>query len=171
MSYWSFSDVFEEQGVVKRPFYGGFGLIAAGNIPKAAFNDFKLLHDLGDERLPVNSESALATRRPDGTLEIAVWNYAPPEGGGSSKQVTLAFEGLPRQHHARVQWVDDQRGSSLAAWKAMGEPSFPSREQQRELRDAAKLPDAESRSLTAGARPTLNLTLAPHSLALVQIGK
>src|ERR1700722_10355470 len=28
MSYWSFSDVFEEQGVVKQPFYGGYGLIA-----------------------------------------------------------------------------------------------------------------------------------------------
>ncbi|MGB2606650.1 MAG: glycosyl hydrolase family 39, partial [Candidatus Sulfotelmatobacter sp.] len=28
MSYWSFSDVFEEQGVVKTPFYGGYGLIA-----------------------------------------------------------------------------------------------------------------------------------------------
>src|ERR1017187_5963078 len=32
MSYWTFSDVFEEQGVVKQPFYGGFGLIAAGGI-------------------------------------------------------------------------------------------------------------------------------------------
>src|ERR1019366_6047313 len=27
-SYWTFSDVFEEQGVAKEPFYGGFGLIA-----------------------------------------------------------------------------------------------------------------------------------------------
>ena len=33
MSYWTFSDVFEEQGVVKTPFYGGFGLIAAGKFP------------------------------------------------------------------------------------------------------------------------------------------
>ena len=37
MSYWTFSDVFEEQGVVKQPFYGGFGLIAAGGIPKPSF--------------------------------------------------------------------------------------------------------------------------------------
>src|SRR5262249_13086965 len=28
MSYWSFSDVFDEQGVVKEPFYGGFGVLA-----------------------------------------------------------------------------------------------------------------------------------------------
>ena len=36
MSYWSFSDVFEEQGVVKTPFYGGFGLVAADHLPKPA---------------------------------------------------------------------------------------------------------------------------------------
>src|ERR1022692_4231838 len=53
MSYWSFSDVFEEQGVVKRPFYGGYGLIAEDDIPKAAFNAFRLLHMLGEERIPV----------------------------------------------------------------------------------------------------------------------
>ena len=34
MSYWTFSDVFEEQGVVKTPFYGGYGVIAEGGIPK-----------------------------------------------------------------------------------------------------------------------------------------
>jgi xylan 1,4-beta-xylosidase len=171
MSYWSFSDVFEEQGVVKKPFYGGFGLIAAGNIPKAAFNDFKLLHELGEERLQVNSESALATRRRDGTLEVAVWNYAPPEGGGSPRDITLSFEGLPRQRHVKVQWVDDQRGSSLAAWRVMGEPAFPSREQQRQLRAAGQLPPAESRSLSGGSSPTLKLSLSPHELAVVEVGR
>ena len=40
MDYWAFSDVFDEQGVVRTPFYGGFGLIAAEHIPKPAFNDF-----------------------------------------------------------------------------------------------------------------------------------
>ena len=40
MSYWCFSDVFEEQGVVKTPFYGGYGLIAERSIPKAAFPRF-----------------------------------------------------------------------------------------------------------------------------------
>src|SRR2546430_5341011 len=46
----TFSDVFEEGGVVKTPFYGGFGLLAAGGIPKPAFNAFALLHELGEER-------------------------------------------------------------------------------------------------------------------------
>ena len=50
MSYWTFSDVFEEQGVIKTPFYGGYGLIAEGGVPKAAFNAFAMLHRLGDRR-------------------------------------------------------------------------------------------------------------------------
>src|SRR5215467_10013922 len=65
LSYWTFSDVFEEQGVVKQPFYGGFGLVAAGGLPKPAFNAFKILHKLGDLRLDLASDSALLTRRSD----------------------------------------------------------------------------------------------------------
>ena len=79
MSYWTFSDVFEEQGVVKKPFYGGYGLIAAGNIPKPAFTAFRILHQLGDERLALDSESAIVTRGSDGSLVVAVWNLVPPE--------------------------------------------------------------------------------------------
>ncbi len=76
MSYWTFSDVFEEQGVVKRPFYGGFGLLAEDGIPKPAFNAFKLLHRLGEQRIDIDSDSALLTRKKDGSLIIAIWNYA-----------------------------------------------------------------------------------------------
>ncbi len=64
MAYWAFSDVFEEQGVVRTPFYGGFGLIAADNIPKPTLNIFTLLHKLGDRRIAVASDSVLATETP-----------------------------------------------------------------------------------------------------------
>ena len=67
MSYWAFSDVFEEQGVVKTPFYGGFGLVAEDGIPKPALNAFAMLHQLGDRRLKADSDSALATRSSDGS--------------------------------------------------------------------------------------------------------
>ncbi|MGO8787422.1 MAG: GH39 family glycosyl hydrolase [Terriglobia bacterium] len=169
MSYWAFSDVFEEQGVVKRPFYGGYGLMAAGNIPKTAYNDFKVLHELGTERLSVSSDSALATRRPDGSLAIAVWNYASPGSGGSPKQVTLALKGIGPSGEARIQVVDPQHGSALAAWEAMGKPDFPTREQQATLRKAAELGPAQIRSLSPANPSTLTLTLSPHSLALVEI--
>ena len=90
MSYWTFSDVFEEQGVVRRPFYGGFGLIAAGNIPKPAFNAFKMLHELGEERYAADSEHALVTRRADGAFVIALWNYVSP--GERGAPITIALQ-------------------------------------------------------------------------------
>jgi xylan 1,4-beta-xylosidase len=66
MDYWSFSDVFEEQGAVRTPFYGGFGLVAADNIPKASLNIFAALHKLGDNHIAVDSDSILATKTLDG---------------------------------------------------------------------------------------------------------
>ncbi len=168
MSYWTFSDVFEEQGVVKTPFYGGFGILAERSIPKAAFNDFALLHRLGDTRLDVSSDSALVTRRKDGSLAIAVWNLSLPEEAGSPKTLILHFSGLPQARSARVSIVDDEHGSPLPTYKQMGAPQSPTPAQIAQLRKAAALPDAQPRALDHG---TLTLTLQPHALALVEIMK
>ncbi len=93
MSYWTFTDnFFEEGGVFQRPFSGGFGLIATGSIPKAPYNAFKLLNLLGDERLPIDSENALLTRRKDGTIVMALWNYVPLEETGSAITFDLYIE-------------------------------------------------------------------------------
>ena len=85
MSYWTLSDVFEEQGVLKQPFYGGFGLIAAGGIPKPAFYAFAILHDLGDQRIPNSSSDVLVTKAKDGALLLAAWNLVNPGDTGSPK--------------------------------------------------------------------------------------
>ncbi len=161
--------MFEEGGVAKSPFHGGFGLIAAGGIPKASFNDFRLLHQLGDRRLAVSSNSALATRRADGTLAIAVWNYAPPGPGGATKTYELEFRNLPGgSQRARVWLVDRDHGSALTAWKAMGKPRFPSFEQTKILLRAAELPPPRVEML-APADARLTLQLRPHALALVEV--
>jgi len=162
MSYWTFSDVFEEQGVVKTPFYGGYGLIAAGGIPKAAFNAFSLLNRLGTDRLPSKSENALVTKRADGTLEIAVWNYAEPEQSGSPKTISLDF-GSP--HPATIFRVDESHGSSLTAWRAMGSPRNPTHAQIMSLRDAARVPSPEQRP----SETRLTLTIPPHGLMVVEV--
>ncbi len=167
LAYWSFSDVFEEQGVVKRPFYGGYGLMAAGNIPKAAYNDFAVLHRLGSQRIEVSSDSALVTRRDDGSLAVAVWNYAPPGEQGPSKQFDLSLAGLGDLRQATIYQVDSSHGSALAAWEAMGKPDFPTREQQELLREAGRLPAPEIRTVSPGDPATLSLTLPVHGLAVV----
>jgi len=168
MSYWTFSDVFEEQGVVKLPFYGGFGLLAERSIPKASFNDFALLHELGDTRLDVNSDTVLVTRRKSGSLAIATWNLFLPEEAGSPKTITLHFKGLPASQTARITIVDKEHGSPLPAWEKMGRPAFPTSAQIEALRKSAALPAAQSRPLKSGS---LTLTLQPQSLALIELGK
>jgi xylan 1,4-beta-xylosidase len=178
MSYWSFSDVFEEQGVVRTPFYGGFGLLAADSIPKPAFNAFAMLHQLGDRRLALSSDSALATRRSDGSLVLALWNYAPPDGTGASytappttrgpsKTFTLKLAGVAPNAQATILRLDEDHGNVIKSYDAMGRPAFPSREQIVKLREAGRAAPAERLSLKGGS---LTLQIPPQGLVLVTIG-
>ncbi len=165
MSYWTFSDVFEEQGVVKTPFYGGFGLLAERGIPKPSYDAFKLLHTLGDERISVHSDSALLTSRDDGTLVLALWNYAPPEGDGSAKTFTLQLKGTKAQH-ALISRVDHDHGDFHSAYEKMGSPQFPTQAQIRELQEAANLPPPEDRPIANGA---LTIAIPAHGLAVIEL--
>jgi xylan 1,4-beta-xylosidase len=164
MSYWTFSDVFEEQGVVKTPFYGGFGLIAEDGIPKPAYNAFKLLHELGNERINLDSNSALLTRRNDGVLVLAVWNYAPPDIVGSSKTITLQLKGT-NATHALISQVDGEHGDFHSAYEKMGSPAYLSQRQIEELRKATGLPPPQDQPINNGE---ITLTLAPHGLDVIE---
>lgn len=165
MSYWTFSDVFEEQGVVKMPFYGGYGLIAAGGVPKPAYNAFKLLHRLGDQRISVDSESALVTRRNDGTLVVAVWNYAPPEQAGLSKTITLQLKNT-KGRHASISRVDRDHGDFHSVYEKMGSPRYPTQAQIADLRRATNLPVPEDSKLKDNR---LTLILPAHGLAIIEL--
>jgi xylan 1,4-beta-xylosidase len=165
MSYWTFSDVFEEQGVVKTPFYGGYGLIAVDGIPKPAFNAFRILHKLGDQRIALNSDSVLVTRRPDGTLILALWNYAPPGQEGALKTFSLHFKGV-RVEQALISRVDRDHGDVHSAYEKMGSPRYPTQAQIQELRQSAELPPPEVLELKNGE---LILTLPAHGLATVEV--
>ena len=168
MSYWSFSDVFEEQGVVKTPFYGGYGLIAERDIPKPALLAFSLFHTLGDTRLPVESKSVLATRRSDGTLVLAAWNLVEPpvEASTSEKTITLNLSGLPAGAHATVRRVDAQHGDTLSAWKAMGSPANPTLQQIATLKQVGTLAPAEPLPLSGSS---MTIKLPPSGLAVIEI--
>jgi xylan 1,4-beta-xylosidase len=165
MSYWTFSDVFEEQGVVKTPLYGGYGLIAADDIPKPAFNAFKLLHKLGDERLQLDSDSALLTRRKDGTLVLAVWNYSAPDRSGLTKAIHLRLQGS-NARHVTIFRADGGHGDMHAPYEKMGSPTYPTQKQIQELQRASELGSPEVGHFDHGE---LNVTLPLHGLAVLEI--
>ncbi|MDE3169613.1 MAG: glycosyl hydrolase family 39 [Acidobacteriota bacterium] len=165
MSYWTFSDVFEEQGVVKTPFYGGFGLMAEDNLPKPSFNAFQLLHKLGDVRIALNSDSALLTRRKDGALVMAVWNLFLPEQTGAPKSVTIDLDGTKSKGRILVSRLDDAYGSLLGEYHRMGSPAYPTRAQIAALRRAAELGPPEVEHFTGGK---LNLVIPPQGLVILE---
>lgn len=160
MAYWTFSDVFEEQGVVKMPFYGGYGLIAERSIPKAAFRAFELLHKLGDTRLENASENAIVTKRKDGTIVLALWNYSEPDDPGKTK--TFHLKGAKSKHY-RIQYVDPAHGSALKQWEEMGKPAFPTKKQIAELVKASELPPSTEHTIGTP------LHFASKSLAIIEL--
>jgi xylan 1,4-beta-xylosidase len=175
MSYWTFSDVFEEQGVVKTPFYGGFGLLAEDSIPKPAYNAFAMLHRLGDRRIKVDSDSVLATRRGDGSLAIALWNYGAPYGTGAAytpppstlppaKTITLKVSAMSKDAAVQLWRLDADHGNAVKAFDAMGRPAFPTRDQILQLRAAGQASPPETISLSDGS---LTVTIPPQGFILI----
>lgn len=166
MSYWTFSDVFEEQGVVKKPFYGGYGLLAEDDIPKPSFRAFSIFHKLGSVRLAANEDDVLVTKRRDGTLVLAAWNLVEPGTEGNEKTITFQLKDLSAHPHVSISRVDAQHGDTLAAWKKMGEPSYPTREQIAELKKDSEIGAAETQEIRGNQ---LTVQLPPMGLAVIEI--
>lgn len=168
LAFWTFSDVFEETGVVKEPFYGGFGLMAAGGIKKPSYNAYALLHKLGTQRIANPATNALVTRRQDGTLVIAAWNLVDLDKSGNPISIHFDVRGLAAGRRVRIHRLDAQHGNTLAAYEAMGRPRYPTRDQIARLNQAAQLPPPENRSLPPSG---LDLEIPVNGLVILEISK
>jgi len=83
MSYWTFTDIFEEGGPAFTPFHGGFGLMNIEGIRKPSFFAYKFLHDLGQQDVATNDPESWVTRSKDGSVQALIWDYTPivpPQG-------------------------------------------------------------------------------------------
>lgn len=76
MSYWTFTDIFEEAGPRTTPFHGGFGLMNYQDIKKPAFRAFEFLNKLGPTRLKCDDERALAAADANGGVQVLFWDYS-----------------------------------------------------------------------------------------------
>ena len=166
MSYWTFSDVFEEQGPVREPFHAGYGLIAAGGIFKPAYVAFELLHRLGSIRLEVPAPDLLVTRRDNGTLVLAAWNLVDPGTSGAPETMTLRFNHMHRPTQAEVLRLDAEHSDVSGAYEAMGSPRYPTPSQVKALREAAKLQAPEIHKILHGE---LQVRLLENELAIITV--
>ena len=169
LSFWTFSDVFEEGGPAQRPFQGQFGLRATGGINKPSFYDFALLHQLGTERIANSSHNALVTRKSDGSLAIALWNLASvdePVRSVSTNHVTLRIAGVAPNGAVSLQQVDEEHDNVMKTYAALGSPRYPTRAQAQQMNAASALPAPEHLALHDGI---LRLDLKPNELVLLRV--
>jgi len=77
MSYWTYSDLFEEPGPPTAPFQGGFGLLNPEGIRKPAFFAYKYLHALQGESLATSDPQAMLATK-SGNFTAVIWDFEQP---------------------------------------------------------------------------------------------
>ena len=75
MSYWTFTDIFEEAGPRATPLHGGFGLLNYQDLPKPSYFAFKFLNQLGDLELGCSDPAALVCRDQTGAVQALFWDF------------------------------------------------------------------------------------------------
>jgi xylan 1,4-beta-xylosidase len=166
LSFWTFSDVFEEGGPIPKPFEGEFGLRAKGGINKPSYYAYGLLHQLGNQRIVSNSTNVIATKSDDGSIEVAAWNLVDPDKQGTAHTMTLTFRGVPSDAKLTLQRVDSDHGNVLPRYAAMGKPLDPTPDQVDQLNRETALPPPEESTLKNGK---LELQLTPNALVLIKV--
>ncbi|WP_183557625.1 GH39 family glycosyl hydrolase [Mucilaginibacter sp. SP1R1] len=104
MSYWTFTDVFEEAGPRVTPFHGGFGLMNYQDIKKPAYYAFKYLNQLGNTELQCADSSAMVCKDTNGGIQALVWNITIDHLGDSVNNQVFYKRLLPSKPSAPVEF-------------------------------------------------------------------
>lgn len=185
LSYWTFTDVFEEQGAGDTIFHGGFGMINYQSIPKPVFHGYRFMNALGDELLARTSGAIVSRDRKSGRLTALAYNY-PVEmpyslpgtsslaeadqmaAIGSTRQTTIELSGLPPNAAVLIETLDKEHGNATRAWEEMGQPPTPTRGQTDALRKAAWGTAKELVHTDASGRLVFQRKLEAWSLVLIR---
>ncbi len=183
LSYWVFTDIFEEVGGGPGVFHGGFGLVNLQGIRKPTYHAYRFLHALGHEEL-AREEQGIITRDEQGKIRMLFYNYpaevpeAVPLYGypafdrvralekvGQERPVDVSIGGVP----ANALFVAERlrlQDTPLHLWHEMGCPDTLTRAQENALHQLS--PTVETYHATAQGLLELHGTLAPWELLLVR---
>jgi xylan 1,4-beta-xylosidase len=153
MSYWTFTDIFEEQGPPLTPFHGGFGLMNLQGIRKPAYFAFRFLRQLGTGDIACDDPQTWITRSKDGSVQALVWDYTPivppaPETDQTFYKreqpatpkgtLRVQFEHLPvGTYRLAIYAIGYEKNDAYTAYLHMGEPPQITREQVAALNEAS----------------------------------
>ena len=171
-SYWTFSDIFEENYFPSKPFHGGFGLLNLHGIPKPIYRAFELLHHTGNELLPVTgTHETVSARviRGGSRVNVLLTNHAMPLHAINTEFIEVLLDDSPPPRAAYLARIDDEHANPRKLWSAMGEPDYLSRNQVEQLQASscvAKFPhpiDYQDRKIR------IDISLPPQSVAALTI--
>jgi xylan 1,4-beta-xylosidase len=146
MSYWTFTDIFEENGPVPSPFHGGFGMINFQGLKKPSFYAYQFLNRLGEEEL-ISSDPDSWVTKDKRSVQVLFWNYTPPKTKESNQvyfkrelpaeqlgQARISITGLPKGNYTmNVYRVGYDVNDVYTDYYKMGSPPTLTREQVRLL--------------------------------------
>jgi len=171
-SFWTFTDIFEENYFPSVPFHGGFGLLNLYGIPKPVYRAFQLLHGLGDTLYPVHGSHATVDVRVSGgadSVTAFLTNYAMPRHAITSEKVRVRLTGAPQPLCAFLSRIDDAHANPQQVWQDMGAPEYLSQRQVETLQAASSLTNEPHPLRVVDKSIEFDVTLPPQSVAALKI--
>lgn len=177
MSYWTYTDLFEEPGPPTAPFEGGFGLLNPQGIRKPAFFAYKYLHALqGDSLKTSDPQAMLATQ--GGNVAGVIWDFEQPNQKLSNRsfytKLVPAHAAAPVQlqvthlapnaaYRLEVHRTGCHANDAYSAYIEMGSPKNLSAAQVEHLNELTRdLPETE-KAVQSGPTGTVELTVPMNS--------
>ncbi len=163
-SYWTFGDVFEERGVPFTPFHGGFGLVANGCIPKPTFWTFVFFKKLKEKEgtCVYKDDNTVIMHLTDGSYRGVAWNMTNRRAGYDYEltlEIPEATEGC-----LLTRIVDEDCCNPLKVWHDMGEPAYPTEEENALFRTAANPLTKTSHVLAKNGRTRVAMTVRENGV-------
>ncbi|MFP4385526.1 MAG: GH39 family glycosyl hydrolase [Spirochaetia bacterium] len=167
-SYWTFSDVFEENNISSAPFHGGFGLVTEDGIRKPTFYTFAFAAELGTE-VVYRSDTVLVTTDPEGGITALCYNLALDTEDAEEKELLFEVQVPWREAAVLVREVNDDAGTGFTAWKALGRPRYPGAEEMEIIRNAQYPRQTVSTAQIRNGKARAGITVPPNGIALVKL--
>ena len=169
-SYWTFSDIFEENYFPSVPFQGGFGLLNIHGVAKPAYRAFELLHALGDEIAPVDGAhptvDAWVVRGAE-SITVLLSNFALPRHPIAEETIVVTLANAPAVGGATIRRIDSDHANAKARWLQLGSPEYPNGAIVEELQAASLCSAAAQAFDVRGDAIGLKVCLPTLSVAAV----
>jgi len=108
MSYWVFTDIFEEPGPRFTPFHGGFGMLTIQGINKPVFYAYRFLNQLGNIELANTDPSSRVCKDSLGNIQALVWDFTITQPVDSVNNQDYYIRDLPARSKGRLKIAIDQ---------------------------------------------------------------